>query len=208
MFRARAAGLQQCLRASGFALSLAAALTACAPAALQRGSAVSLSQTEASFEISGRLSAHHGAAAFAGSFRWRHASERDELTLLSPTGQAVALLSGDRQGVQMQSSDGRIATASDWTALTERGLGWRLPVDGLAYWIQGAPRAGAPYTAEAAEGGRPSVLRQDGWTIVYVDYAPGPDAVSRPARLTLSYPEVELRLAVDSWQTSSQTSPQ
>lgn len=203
MSRARAAGLQRCLRASGVAVALAAVLAACAPMALQHGSAVSLPQPEASFEISGRLSARHDADAFAGSFRWRHTSERDELTLVSPTGQTVALLSGDRQGVQMQSSDGRIATASDWTALTERGLGWRLPVDGLAYWIQGAPRAGAPFTAEAAEGGRPAVLRQDGWTIVYGDYARGPDAVMRPARLTLSYPEVELRLAVDSWQMSS-----
>jgi outer membrane lipoprotein LolB len=201
MFRVRGRTLQRCLRAPGSAVALAAVLTACAPTALQHGNEVSLPAPESSFEISGRLSARHGSDAFAGGFRWRHSGERDELALVSPTGQTVALLSGDRQGVQMQSSDGRTATASDWTALTERGLGWRLPVDGLAYWIQGASRPGAPFAVEATEAGRPAVLRQDGWTIVYLDYALAADSSPpRPVRLTLSYPEVELRLAVDSWR--------
>jgi hypothetical protein len=65
---------------------------------------------------------------------------------------------------------------------------------------QGAPRSGAPFAVEAGEGGRAAVLRQDGWTIVYQAYAPDAGAILRPARLTLSYPEVELRLAVDSWR--------
>jgi outer membrane lipoprotein LolB len=175
-------------------------MSACAPIALERDGAAVLPAPESSFEIAGRLSARHGADAFAGNFRWRHAGERDELALVSPTGQTVALLSGDQRGVQLQGSDGRIETASDWAALTEHGLGWRLPVDGLAFWIQGAPRTGAPFSVEATEGGRPAVLRQDGWTIVYQAYAPGAGAIPRPTRLTLSYPEVELRLAVDSWQ--------
>jgi outer membrane lipoprotein LolB len=200
MFRVRGRTLQRCLRATRSAVVLAVVLAACAPTALRQGNGVSLPEAESSFEISGRLSARHGSDAFAGSLRWLHSGERDELTLVSPTGQTVALLSGDRQGVQMQSADGRTATATDWTALTERGLGWRLPVDGLAYWIQGTSRPGAPFAVEATEAGRLAVLRQDGWTIVYLDYAPGADSTQRPARLTLSYPEVELRLAVDSWR--------
>src|SRR5215471_13334187 len=99
MFRVRGRTLQRCLHATPSAVALAVALTACAPAALQQGNAVSLPQAESSFEISGRLSARHGSEAFAGSFRWRHGGERDELALVSPTGQTVALLSGDRQGV-------------------------------------------------------------------------------------------------------------
>jgi len=44
------------------------------------------------------------------------------------------------------------------------------------------------------------LLMQDGWTIVYLAHAPDRNAVQRPSRMTLSYPDVELRLAVDSWQ--------
>jgi outer membrane biogenesis lipoprotein LolB len=44
------------------------------------------------------------------------------------------------------------------------------------------------------------VLRQDGWTIVYLAFGQDENGVSRPARMVLSYPDVELRLAVDAWR--------
>jgi outer membrane lipoprotein LolB len=152
------------------------------------------------YEIAGRLSARHDADAFAASFHWSHAGDRDELDLASPLGQTVARLIGDTRGVQLQTPDGKVETATDWTTLTSRGLGWALPVEGLAFWIQGAPRKGAPFTAEAGTDGAPGVLRQDGWTIVYQAFTKDATGVSRPARMTLDYPGVELRLVIDAWQ--------
>jgi outer membrane lipoprotein LolB len=146
------------------------------------------------------VSARHGADAFAANFHWRHAPEYDEIEFASPLGQTVASLNGDARGVRLRGGDGRELTAGDWVSLTEQGLGWQLPVDGLAFWIQGAVRPGAPFAFEAGENGRAAVLRQDGWTIVYLAYAQDADAVLRPSRMMLSYPEIELRLAVDSWQ--------
>jgi outer membrane lipoprotein LolB len=181
--------------------ALTFAMAACTPGALRQDAVEAKFVTPAtSFEATGRLSARHGTEAFSASFRWHHDGEHDELEFASPLGQTVAILSGDAQGVRLQSADRRTLTAADWGALTEQGLGWRLPVDGLAFWIQGAPRSGAPFSAEAGEDGRAAVLRQDGWTIVYLAYAADENAVSRPSRMTLSYPDVELRLAVDSWQ--------
>jgi outer membrane lipoprotein LolB len=154
----------------------------------------------AAYEIAGRLSARHDADAFAAGFHWSHASDRDELDLTSPLGQTVARLIGDAHGVELQTPDGKVETANDWTTLTSRGLGWALPVAGLAYWIQGAPRKDAPFTAEAGDDGSPGVLRQDGWTIVYQAFAKDTSGVSHPARMTLDYPGVELRLVIDAWQ--------
>ncbi len=119
--------------------------------------------------------------------------------LASPLGQTVARLMGDARGVLLQTPDGKVETASDWTTLTSRGLGWALPVEGLAFWVQGAPRKGAPFTAEAGADGAPGVLRQDGWTIVYQAFVKDATGVSRPARMTLDYPGVELRLVIDTW---------
>jgi outer membrane lipoprotein LolB len=186
------------LAAAWFAL----ALSACAPTGIRPNATgtIKLPALATRFDVAGRLSARHGVDAFSASFRWHHAGERDQLEFASPLGQTVAMLSGDAQGVRLQAADGRTLTAGDWVALTEKGLGWRLPVDGLASWIQGAPRAGAPFSGEAGEDGRATLLRQDGWTIVYLAYAPDENAVQRPSRMTLSYPDVELRLAVDSWQ--------
>jgi outer membrane lipoprotein LolB len=159
-----------------------------------------VAETRAAYEIAGRLSARHDADAFAASFHWSHAGDRDELDLASPLGQTVARLTGDARGVLLQTSDGKVETASDWATLTSRGLGWALPVEGLAFWVQGVPRKGAPFTAEAGADGAPGVLRQDGWTIVYQAFAKDATGVSRPARMTLDYPGVELRLVIDAWQ--------
>ncbi len=155
--------------------------------------------TRTVYEIAGRLSARHDADAFAANFHWSHAADRDELDLASPLGQTVARLMGDARGVLLQTPDGKVETASDWTTLTSRGLGWALPVEGLAFWVQGAPRKGAPFTAEAGADGAPKVLRQDGWTIVYQAFVKDATGVSRPARMTLDYPGVELRLVIDTW---------
>lgn len=181
--------------------ALAFAVGACTPGALRHDSIEAKLATPATdFDAAGRLSARHGSEAFSASFRWHHAGEHDELEFAAPLGQTVAMLSGDAKSVRLQRADGGVLTADDWGALTELGLGWRLPVDGLAFWIQGAPRSGGAFSAEAGEDGRAAVLRQDGWTIVYLAYAPDQNAVPRPSRMTLSYPDVELRLIVDSWR--------
>ena len=166
----------------------------------QDASPFKFADNRTAYEIAGRLSARHDTDAFAASFRWSHAGDRDELDLASPLGQTVARLMGDARGVMLQTPDGKVETASDWTTLTSRGLGWALPVEGLAFWVQGAPRKGAPFTAEAGADGAPSVLRQDGWTIVYQAFVKDATGVSRPARMTLDYPGVELRLVIDAWQ--------
>jgi outer membrane lipoprotein LolB len=156
--------------------------------------------TRGSFEAAGRLSVRHGTDALTANYRWRHDGDRDELDLASPLGQTIARLSGGRDGVELRTADGRVVTGTDWSALTARSLDWSLPVDGLAFWIQGAPRAGVPFASEPTADGTLGVLRQDGWTIVYQSFASDAAGVVRPTRMTLSYPDLELRLVVDSWQ--------
>ena len=82
-------------------------------------------------------------------------------------------------------------------ALTERTLGFRLPVEGLAAWIRAAPHTDAAYSIETDREGRVSLLRQAGWEIVY-DY-PDPPA-RRPVRLRLTYPDLEIRMVIDRWE--------
>ena len=184
--------------AAAQSLAVAALLVACVPAQLERTGAV-VPAAQVAFDIAGRLSARHGSDAVAANFRWRHASQQDELELTSPFGQTIAMLSGDASAVRLQAADGKVSTAGDWTALTEQGLGWPLPVLGLSFWIQGSPRPGSPSTVETANDGRVTVLRQDGWTIVYQAYAPTDEDI-RPSRMMLTYPDVELRIAIDRWQ--------
>jgi len=181
-----------------FVLAACAGLTPERP--LSPPSPVVFPPTIASFEAAGRLSVRHGGDALTANFRWRHDGDQDELDLASPLGQTVARLSGGRDGVTLRTADGRVVTGNDWPELTARALDWSLPVDGLAFWIQGVPRADAPFVAERAADGTLGFLRQDGWTIAYQSFASDAAGVVRPGRMTLSYPNVELRLVVDSWQ--------
>jgi outer membrane lipoprotein LolB len=152
-----------------------------------------------SFAIEGRLSARSPAEAVTVQFTWSHDPPRDDVTLATPLGQTVALLSGNAAvpKVEVRLPDGRLDEARDWTTLTGRALGFPLPVDGLAAWVRGAPHDGAPHSAEPDSFGRLAVLRQDGWEIVY-GYSD--DASRRPSRLRLTYPEVEVRVVVDAWR--------
>ncbi|TMH33474.1 MAG: outer membrane lipoprotein LolB [Betaproteobacteria bacterium] len=152
------------------------------------------------FDVTGRLSLRKGSEALTGSFHWQHQPENDQIDLVSPTGQTLARLRGSRDFASLQMADGRIETAANWDALTARELDWSLPVSGLAFWIQGVPRPGSTFAAETESGDEPKLLRQDGWTILYQAFAPDNQGVARPARMVLSYPEVELRMAVDAWQ--------
>jgi outer membrane lipoprotein LolB len=185
-------------RAAG--VGCAFVLAACAGLAPQNPPPAILVTPQTAFEATGRISVRHGADALTANFRWHHDGDRDELDLASPLGQTIARLSGGRNGVALRTADGRVATGDDWSGLMARSLDWSLPVDGLAFWIQGAPRTDVPFDAEPAGDGRLRLLRQNGWTIVYQAFVSDAGGAVRPARMTLSYPDIELRLVVDSWQ--------
>jgi len=182
------------------AAALALALAGCAGVPRAVRSPVPFA-ADAAFAIDGRLSARRGQDAIAIAFSWAHAPPRDEFVVSSPLGQAIAELTGDASipRVEVRTADGRRDEATDWGILTERVVGFALPVRGLARWTQGAPRADAPYDVEIDTEGRIGVLRQDGCEIVYA-YAD--DSVLRPTVLRVRCHDLELRIAIDRWRAS------
>jgi len=182
------------VRRRAVALALAAALSACATPPRVDVGAAAAAPADVSFELAGRLSARHGEAGVAAGFRWRHAPGTDELVLSTPFGQALARLSGGADGVVLERQDGGVARSGDWETLTREALGVPVPVRGLAWWVRGMPHPASGHLVERDTAGRATVLRQDGWEIVY-GYR---DESVQPSRLVLGYPGIELRLAVDS----------
>ena len=173
-------------------------LAACASLSPVERAPIAVSNDEP-FAIDGRLSARHGADAVTANFAWRHEASLDELIVTTPLGQEVAELHGDARAgrVEVRTAEGLSDEAPDWATLTERALGFRLPIDGLSAWVRGAANVGAPSTFERDAAGRALVLRQQGWEIVYT-YPD--DAARRPSKLRLTYPELEVRMVIDRWQ--------
>jgi outer membrane lipoprotein LolB len=173
------------------ALALAAALAAAGCAEL----ATRAPGERVEFEFTARFAARYGGEAASGQLAWRHHAERDEVLISSPLGQGLARVTRRESGVTLVTADDRRYTAADAEALTEQVLGFRLPLAGLASWVRARPAADSPARTEYAPDGRLAALEQQGWRIEYQAYEGG-----RPARMRLSYPGLELRIAVSEWR--------
>jgi outer membrane lipoprotein LolB len=133
------------------------------------------------FDLSGRIAARYGQQAFTGSIAWRHAPGGDEMLISTPTGQGVAQIVREGEAVLLKTAERREYRSNDAEDLTERVLGFRVPLVGLADWVQGRPSP---------------ELEQRGWKIEYQER----DEQRRPTRLRITYQGVELRLAVTQWR--------
>lgn len=177
------------------AVIAACVIAGCATAPAVVAPPITPATVDAPFTIDGRLSARRASDAVTANFTWRHSPPQDELVVTTPLGQAVAEISSDRSSAryELRMADGRREEASDWARLTERALGAPVPVEGLSAWIGGTPRPGTPYSVEPDSRGRATVLRQDGWDIVYA-YAD--DDPRLPSRLQLTQGDLEIRIVV------------
>jgi outer membrane lipoprotein LolB len=152
---------------------LAACLAGCAQ--LQSTSEPAL------FELNGRIAARYGAESFSGNLAWRHAERSDEMLLSTPLGQGVARIVREGEAITLTTAEPKEYRAYDAESLTQEVLGFRVPLGGLAQWVRGRP---APE------------LEARGWKVEYQDY----DAERRPTRLRITYPGIELRLAISEWK--------
>lgn len=147
------------------------------------------------FELLARIAARYGEEAFSGNVHWRHASSGDEMLVSTPLGQGVARIVRQGDAVQLTTAEQKVYRATDTESLTERTLGFRLPLEGLADWVRGKPSPNAPAREERDPEGRLRLLEQRGWRVDYLAYEDG-----KPARLRLAYQGVELRLAISQWR--------
>ena len=157
----------------------------------------------ARFGLEGRLAVRFGEESLAGGITWTHSVARDEVGIASPLGNRLALIVRDSTGVVLTGAGGEQLRAADTEALTERSLGWRLPLSGLTDWVRA--RAAPVETAGAADGKRDAAQRwlrlsQSGWVI---DFSYQDDASRLPRRLILGFPAaekpLEIRLVIDRW---------
>ncbi|WP_242447233.1 lipoprotein insertase outer membrane protein LolB [Nitrosomonas supralitoralis] len=153
------------------------------------------------FNILGRISIQDKNQSFSGSFRWQHMAASDEILLFTPLGQAVAEITKDLEGVRLITSKLEAFYAPDAESLTEEILGWRLPLNGLQYWIQGTH---LPLTAAEKDLDRKDQIiniRQDGWHIHYASFTSSQlNSLALPRIINLFYDNLRIRLVIDNWK--------
>jgi outer membrane lipoprotein LolB len=175
-------------RRSLAAAAAALALAACAEFGFLRQA------PDLEFEISGRIAMRYGGEAATGHVAWRHGERGDEVLLTNALGQGLARIVREGAEVILTTPEPREYRAPDAESLTEQVLGFRLPLAGLADWVRA--RAGPGPARQRFDGaGRLAELEQSGWKIEYLEWFG-----ARPARLRLTYPGLELRLAISEWK--------
>jgi outer membrane lipoprotein LolB len=147
------------------------------------------------FDLSGRLAARYGNEAFSGNIAWRHAKSADEMLITSSLGAGVARIVRQGDAVVLSTAEPREYKAADAEALTEEVLGFRLPLAGLADWVRGRPSDKSGAKTEYHADGRLRLLEERGWKIEYQEYEG-----KLPSRMRLTYPGIELRLAISEWK--------
>lgn len=147
------------------------------------------------FQLAGRLAARYSGESFTGNVTWSHARQGDEMLISSPLGQGVARIVRNAEGVILRTAEPREYRADDAETLTQKVLGFRLPLLGLGDWVRARPADGQPFNIERSAQGQVRVLEQRGWRIEYLEY----DG-ERPRLMRLVYPGIELRFAVTEWK--------
>lgn len=147
------------------------------------------------FELAGRIAVRYQNEAASGNLAWRHTPDSDEMLMTTPIGSSVARIVRTGDLVVLTTADGQEFRAADAESLTEKALGFRLPLAGLVDWVRGRALQGQPAVATRDAMGRLAVLEQGGWHIEYQAYRED----GLPVRIKLDYPGIELRLAIHDW---------
>ena len=150
------------------------------------------------FSLNGRVAVKIDDRGYTASLRWRHSATRDSLRLLSPLGSVVGDIEADSDGATLTTGDKKIYRSNDAQSLTREVLGWDLPLAGLRSWVTGRADPAAPVQAQDRDDKqRLKSLTQNDWRIAYLEYF-GDSAL--PARLSLSYDRLHLRLIIEHWE--------
>lgn len=145
----------------------------------------------AGFHSQGRLAVKQEGKGSYAHFRWQDSRHVQHIDVNTPLGNTVGVLCRDAEGVIAEGSDGHQHRAANVLELSQRLLGFALPLDHLNLWARGfwAPEGGH----EVLPDGR---LRQFGWSIER-RLAAGQDT---PRLMVLDNRQLNIRLVFDQFE--------
>ena len=155
------------------------------------------------FDLLGRVLVTYSGGAVTSNVRWEHAAERDEIWLMTPTGQTLAHVVDTPAGATLTRADQQQFRAGSVEALTRRALGWTLPLAPLQYWVRGMAAPGVPpEVLERDAENRLVSFNQNGWRVSLAYHGEG-EAAGKVRRVDLKDGANEIRFIVDTWRDAA-----
>ncbi len=132
--------------------------------------------------------------------RWQQKPGHFVIFLQAPFGQGVIRIESISDDLyRLSLPDGRVLLDSSPEALLEQAIGWSIPISGLEYWIRALPQPQSKFSRRFDDAGRTRFLKQDSWSIDYIDYFESPDL---PRRLKLALDNILIKIVIERWQAT------
>jgi outer membrane lipoprotein LolB len=150
-------------------------------------------------------------AAYNLGIRWQQESGQFIILLQAPFGQGVIRIESiSDDNYRLDLPDGRVLHANTPEALLEQVIGWSIPIGGLKYWIRGLPQPHGKFSHRFDAAGRTRFLKQNDWSIDYIDYFKPPDSTHTtelPRRLKLTRDQILIKIVIERWQALETDEP-
>ncbi len=150
------------------------------------------------FSLQGRIGVQSENKGFSGGLTWQHDNANDDISLFSPLGGQVASIKKTATQVTLVDDKGNSISEVDAETLTQKTLGWQLPLSGLADWALGRPTSSHIMNSAWDEQGYLITLKQDGWDIKYENYSEQNGRLI-PRKILLKNEKIHLKLLIEHW---------
>lgn len=151
------------------------------------------------FSLKGRLGVMTKPKGFSGRVTWQHTPENDHIDVFSPLGGKVAYITKTPEAVVLTNNKGEEVSAQDAETLTEKTLGFQLPLSGLRHWALGKPSdTGLVSVVTWDHDGRILEMQQNGWLITYKGYDMH-EGYALPRKVTLRTDTLIIKLIIEKW---------
>ena len=150
------------------------------------------------FTLKGRIGVQSENKGFSGGLAWQHDNADDDISLFSPLGGQVASIKKTATQVTLMDDKGNSITEVDAETLTQKTLGWELPLAGLADWALGRPTNSNVLATTWDDEGLLTLLYQDGWEIEYQKYSIE-NGYNLPIKIALKNNKASLKLLIEKW---------
>ncbi|KAB7765153.1 lipoprotein insertase outer membrane protein LolB [Xanthomonas maliensis] len=155
------------------------------------------------WSFQGRVAISKGRDGGSGRLDWQQDGPRYRVQLSAPVTRQSWVLTGDRVSGsgRLEGLDGGPRAGEDAEQVLRDATGWTIPVNQMPDWVRalGVAEAGAEQVDLDAQG-RPRTVRQDGWTIEFLEWTPASaEQPALPRRIEAHRDDAKVRLLVDQW---------
>ena len=134
----------------------------------------------------------------SANYTWQQKGKSYTIQLAGALNVGSTTITGGAGWVKVSRANGQHWQGSSPNELIAQGLGWKLPVAQLFYWVRGLPAPSAYTNFKTDALGHLESLKQLGWAITWSRYAPVGN-VDLPRWIVLQRPGWKIKLLIRQW---------